>query len=55
MDKSGGLGKTIAKKGLICIDFYFFPTKNYTNVSINTNDGFVVKSLVYNKLNKIWR
>lgn len=44
-----------ADRGLTVMTSIFFPTKNYTNVSINTNDGFVVKSLVYNKLNKIWR
>ncbi|HAO06210.1 MAG TPA: glycosyl hydrolase family 32 [Chryseobacterium sp.] len=44
-----------ADEGLSVMTSIFFPTKNYTNISINSNDGFVVKTLTYTKMNPIWR
>ena len=43
-----------ADNGLSVMTSIFFPTKNYTDISIHTKEGFVINSLKYNNLKSIW-
>ena len=47
--------EVFADKGLSVLTAIFFPTSDYTDITISSKDGFVIKTLNLSHLNSAWK